>query len=80
MLTAQKAAPSPALQPFVQWYVQRETAANCSEIVEPVLPRGGPMLEFSLTPSTTLGRLERNGYDLPGRQPSSVRSMPSECV
>ena len=46
MLTAQKAAPSPALQPFVQWYVQRETTANCSEIVEPVLPRGGAMLEF----------------------------------
>ena len=46
MLTAQKAAPSPALQPFVQCYVQRETAANCSEIVEPVLPRGGAMLEF----------------------------------
>ena len=46
MLTARSAAPSVALRPFVQDYVQRETAANCGEIIEPVLPRSGAMLEF----------------------------------
>ena len=46
MLTAQGAAPSTILQPFIQWYVQRETAANDLKIVEPVLPRAGAMLEF----------------------------------
>ena len=46
MLTAQSAAPSTVLQPFIQWYVERETASNDSEFIEPVLPRAGAMLEF----------------------------------
>ena len=46
MLTAQSAAPSNVLKPFIQWYVQRVTAINDIEIVEPVLPRAGAMLEF----------------------------------
>ena len=46
MLTAQSAAPSTLLQPFIQWYVQRETASNDAEFIEPVLPRAGAMLEF----------------------------------
>ena len=46
MLTAQSATPSIVLQPFIQWYVQRATAANDVEIIEPVLPRAGAMLEF----------------------------------
>ena len=46
MLRAQSAAPHEALQPFIHCYVQRETAANDEEIIEPVLPRAGAMLEF----------------------------------
>ena len=46
MLTARSAAPSPVLQPFIHWYVQRETASNDAAIIEPVLPRSGAMLEF----------------------------------
>jgi AraC-like DNA-binding protein len=46
MLTAQSAAPGTLLQPFIHCYVQRETAADDVEIVEPVLPRAGAMLEF----------------------------------
>jgi AraC-like DNA-binding protein len=46
MLTAQSAAPSNVLQPFIKSYVQRKTAANDAELIEPVLPRPGTMLEF----------------------------------
>jgi AraC-like DNA-binding protein len=46
MLTAQSVAPSTVLQPFIHWYVQRETAPNDAAIIEPVLPRAGAMLEF----------------------------------
>ncbi|WP_263381395.1 helix-turn-helix domain-containing protein [Granulicella arctica] len=46
MLTAQSATPSTFLSPFIQQYVQRKTAANEAEIIEPVLPRAGAMLEF----------------------------------
>ena len=46
MLTAQSAMPDIVLQPFVQWYVQRKTSSNDGEIVEPVFPRAGAMLEF----------------------------------
>ncbi len=46
MLTAQSAVPNIVLQPFIHWYVQRETASNHGEMVEPVFPRAGAMLEF----------------------------------
>ena len=38
MLTAQSSAPRNLLQPFIQSYVQRKTAANDAEFSEPVLP------------------------------------------
>jgi AraC-like DNA-binding protein len=46
MLTAQSANPDVALRPFIHWYVQRETLSKNAEIVEPVFPRAGAMLEF----------------------------------
>ena len=46
MLTARSTAPDPLLQPFIHWYVERETALGNGEIIEPVLPRAGAMLEF----------------------------------
>jgi AraC-like DNA-binding protein len=46
MLTAQSANPDIALRPFIHWYVQRETLSKNGEIVEPVFPRAGAMLEF----------------------------------
>ncbi len=46
MLTTQSARPDALLQPFVQWYVQRETVSKGGEIVEPVFPRAGTMLIF----------------------------------
>ena len=46
MLTAQSANPDVALRPFIHWYVQRETLSKNGEIVEPVFPRAGAMLEF----------------------------------
>ena len=46
MLTAQSARPDVVLQPFIHWYVQRETVSKGGEIVEPVFPRAGAMLEF----------------------------------
>jgi AraC-like DNA-binding protein len=46
MLKLQSALPDPVLQPFVQWYFQRETVLKDGELVEPVLPRAGTMLEF----------------------------------
>jgi AraC-like DNA-binding protein len=46
MLTSQSATPDAVLRPFVQWYVQRETAWEVEEVVEPVFPRAGAMLIF----------------------------------
>lgn len=46
MLTAQSSNPDVALRPFIHCYVQRETTSKSDEIVEPVLPRAGAMLEF----------------------------------
>jgi AraC-like DNA-binding protein len=46
MLMAESTIPDVVLQPFIHWYVQRETLSNDKEIVEPVFPRAGPMLEF----------------------------------
>ncbi len=48
MLKVQSAVPDSVLRPFVQWYFQRETVKKDGELVEPVLPRVGPMLEFSV--------------------------------
>ncbi len=46
MLKVQSAVPDSVLRPFVQWYFQRETVKKDGELVEPVLPRVGTMLEF----------------------------------
>jgi AraC-like DNA-binding protein len=46
MLKAQSVVPDSVLQPFIYCYVQRETALNEGEIIEPVVPRAGTMLEF----------------------------------
>ena len=46
MLKVQSAIPNPVLRPFVHWYFQRETVLKDGELVEPVLPRAGTMLEF----------------------------------
>ena len=46
MLIAQSANPDLALRPFIHRYVQRETLSKSGEIVEPVFPRAGAMLEF----------------------------------
>lgn len=46
MLKVESAVPDPVLRPFVQWYFQRETVLKDGELVEPVLPRAGTMLEF----------------------------------
>lgn len=46
MLTAQSMVPDSVLQPFIYCYVQRETCSSDGEIVEPVIPRSGTMLEF----------------------------------
>jgi AraC-like DNA-binding protein len=46
MLITQSANPDAALRPFVHCYVQRETLSKNGEIVEPVFPRAGAMLEF----------------------------------
>jgi hypothetical protein len=46
MLTAKSANPDVALRPFIHCYVQRETLSRNGEIVEPVFPRAGAMLEF----------------------------------
>ncbi len=49
MLEVQSAKPDVVLRPFVHWYFQRETVLRHGEIVEPVLPRAGTMLEFQFT-------------------------------
>jgi hypothetical protein len=41
MLMAESTIPDVVLQPFIHWYVQRETLSNDKEIVEPVFPRAG---------------------------------------
>jgi AraC-like DNA-binding protein len=46
MLSAKSANPDVALQPFIHCYVQRETLSRNGEMVEPVFPRSGAMLEF----------------------------------
>jgi AraC-like DNA-binding protein len=46
MLKAQSVVPDSILQPFIYCYVQRETASSEGEIIEPVVPRAGTMLEF----------------------------------
>lgn len=46
MLTAEGVNPNVLLQPFIDCYVQRETAAKDAVITEPVIPRAGTMLEF----------------------------------
>ncbi len=49
MLKVQSAIPDVVLRPFIHWYFQRETVLQGGEIVEPVLPRAGTMLEFQFT-------------------------------
>jgi len=49
MLKIHTAIPEVVLRPFVHWYFQREAVLKDGEIVEPVLPRTGTMLEFQFT-------------------------------
>jgi hypothetical protein len=46
MLTAEGANPDTLLQPFIHCYVQRETVAKDTGMVEPVIPRAGTMMEL----------------------------------
>lgn len=46
MLRAEGVNPNILLQPFIDCYVQRETAAKDAVVTEPVIPRAGTMLEF----------------------------------
>ena len=58
MLTTQSATPEAVLQPFVQWYLQRETVSKAGEVVEPVFPRAGTMLIFQFAESYEIKEYE----------------------
>jgi len=46
MVSVQSAKPDAKLEPFIQWYVQREFQLGEAEMVEPVVARSSTMLEF----------------------------------
>lgn len=70
MLTTQSAKPDALLQPFVQWYLQRETVLKAGEVVEPVFPRAGTMLIFQFA-----ARYEVREYETEQLRPSWAATL-----
>ena len=71
--------PDVVLQPFIHWYVQRETVSKDGEIVEPVFPRAGAMLEFQFASVYEVKAYGTEMLPLLGRQQLSDRLTHAGC-